>query len=179
MAKGPLDTLTPEQAKVVASLSPAQRQALAIGARCVRKRSSFEFLGLPLWSVATGPDPTRNEIRGHAKGVIAIGDIATGFIALGGWARGVFALGGLATGVFSFGGVAVGLLFALGGGAVSGGLAMGGGAVGTVAIGGGAIGHYAAGGGAQGTHVISPARTDPEAVAFFERWGLTQPAYRR
>ncbi len=136
-----------------------------------RWRSQLEFLGLPLVAVAVGPDPEKGEWRGHARGVFAIGDMATGVFAFGGLARGVFAFGGLSLGLVSFGGMAVGLLLAIGGGAL-GSVAFGGGAVGGVAIGGGAVGRYACGGGAFGTAVVSPARTDPEAVAFFREYGL-------
>ena len=53
-----------------------------------------------------------------------------------------------------------------------GSVAFGGAAVGKVAIGGGAVGEYACGGGAAGTHVISAARSDPEAEVFFRENGL-------
>lgn len=141
------------------------------GLRGRRWRTDFELLGLPLVSVALGPDPDRGEWRGHARGVIAVGDLATGVFAFGGLARGVVAFGGLSLGLVSFGGVAIGLLLAIGGGAL-GSLALGGGAVGGVAVGGAALGRYACGGGAYGTAVVSPARSDPEAVAFFHERGL-------
>ncbi len=64
--------------------------------RGLRKRSSVEVAGLPLWAVALGPDPEKGELRGHAKAIIAVGDMATGVVAVGGLARGVVALGGLA-----------------------------------------------------------------------------------
>lgn len=136
--------------------------------RSVRKRSEYEYLGMPLWSIALGPDPERGELRGHAKGVVAIGDVATGIVALGGLARGVFAFGGLAAGVFAFGGLAIGGL-ALGGGAI-GAVAGGGAALGAIAMGGAALGYYAAGSAAFGVHVLSPFRQDPEALALFAQW---------
>jgi len=132
----------------------------------VRRRASWGIGDLPLYEVAVGPDPARGEARGHAKGIIAIGDIATGVVALGGWARGLLAIGGLATGVVSLGGASFGVLLAVGGLAI-GGLSMGGGAAGFVAVGGGAAGEYACGGGAVGTHVVSAVERDPEAEAFF------------
>ncbi len=141
------------------------------GYRGRRWRSQLEFLGLPLVAVALGPDPEKGEWRGHARGVVAIGDMATGVFAFGGLARGVFAFGGLSLGLVSFGGLAIGLLLALGGGAV-GTVAVGGAAGGGVAIGGAALGRYACGGGAFGTAVVSPARTDPEALEFFRERGL-------
>lgn len=131
-----------------------------------RRQSKTMIAGLPLWAIASGSDPARGESRGHAKGVVAIGDIATGLLAIGGFARGVIAFGGLAVGAISAGGLAIGVALA-GGGAAVGGIALGGGALGGVAIGGGAVGRYAIGGGAAGTYVISPMRCDIEAVDFF------------
>ena len=136
--------------------------------RGIRKRSDYEYLGMPLWSIALGPDLEKGEIRGHAKGVIAIGDVATGVFAFGGLARGFVALGGLAAGVAAFGGLAIGGL-TLGGLAI-GIVALGGGAVGWVAIGGAAAGYYAAGGAAFGTYVVSALERSPEAIAFFTQW---------
>ncbi len=122
--------------------------------RTIRRTSEREFLGLPWLAIAVGPDAARGERRGHARGVVAIGDVATGVIAIGGIARGVIALGGLA----------------FGGGAL-GGIAIGGGALGIVAIGGAAAGHYASGGAALGTYTMSPLGQDPEAVRFFGSFG--------
>jgi len=141
------------------------------GYRGLRKRADWGIGDLPFYDIALGPDLSRGQMRGHAKGVIAIGDIATGFLALGGWARGIVAFGGLATGLLSFGGVSVGVLLAIGGLAI-GSLAFGGGAVGGVAVGGGAAGYYACGGAAAGPHVIWALERDPEAEAFFARYGL-------
>lgn len=137
--------------------------------RGIRKRSSRVFWGLPLYDIAMGPDPEKGEMRGHARGIIAIGDVATGILALGGVARGFVAMGGVALGVLlGFGGLSTGLL-AVGGLAV-GGIAVGGGAIGGIAIGGGAFGYYAIGGGAFGEHVISGMAQDPAAVRFFSDW---------
>jgi hypothetical protein len=165
--------LTEEQRRVLATLTPAQRAAVGRGRRY---RSEREFLGMPLVAVAVGPDPERREARGHAKGVIAIGDVATGIVAFGGWARGVVAVGGLATGVIACGGLAFGLAAAFGGIALSAMLAIGGGALGTAAFGGAAAGYYAVGGAPYGTYVVGPERVDPEALALFERLGLEPPA---
>jgi hypothetical protein len=139
--------------------------------RGIRKRASWGLGDIPFYDIALGADAEHGELRGHAKGVIAIGDLATGFLALGGLARGVFAFGGLAAGLVSFGGLSIGLLSAIGGLAI-GGLAVGGGAVGGAAIGGGAAGYYACGGGAVGVHVVDAARRDPAAEAFFSQYGL-------
>lgn len=112
----------------------------------IRRRSKAEIFGIPLVAVAYGPDPAKNELRGHAKGIIAFGDIASGFLAFGGVAFGVFAFGGVAVGLLGFGGLALGLIFATGGCAV-GGVAIGGCAIGYIAIGGFAVGVKAIGGG--------------------------------
>jgi hypothetical protein len=141
------------------------------GTRGIRRRADWGIGDLPFYDIALGPDLERGELRGHAKGVIAIGDFATGFVALGGLARGVVAIGGLAAGLFSVGGLSIGLLSAFGGLAI-GALAVGGGAFGAVAVGGGAGGYYACGGGAAGTHVVSAIRRDPEAVQFFSEHGF-------
>ena len=151
----------------------------------IRKHSQATLFGLPLVSIAIGPDPDQGESRGHARGIIAIGDIATGVLAVGGVARGGFAIGGVALGVIALGGCALSLLLAVGGAAVGllalggvaiGGIAVGGSAVGVVAIGGFAVGYYACGNAAFGIHVISSVTQSPEAVEFFGRFipGLKQ-----
>ncbi len=139
--------------------------------RSIRHRSAAAIGDLPLIAVAIGPDFERGEMRGHAKGVIAIGDLATGVVALGGLARGVIAIGGLALGLVSFGGLAIGAGLAVGGMAI-GSAALGGGAVGGVAIGGGAAGYYACGGGTAAKYGLSATQRDPEAEAFFRESGL-------
>ena len=136
--------------------------------KSIRRESQRKFFGLPLWAVAIGPDWERGEMRGHARGIFALGDMATGWFAFGGLARGFFAFGGLAIGLFAFGGAAIGIALAIGGAAI-GGLAIGGGAVGGVAIGGGACGYYAFGGGAVGVHTVSPLHQDPAALDFFRQ----------
>lgn len=144
--------------------------------RGIRKCSDQLLWGLPLYDIAMGPDPEKGELRGHARGIIAIGDIATGGLAIGGVARGIIATGGLALGLLvGFGGVATGLL-AFGGLAI-GGIALGGATAGGIAIGGGAVGYYAAGGGAWGEHVISGLEQDPEAVRFFREWLAWLPVF--
>lgn len=102
------------------------------GLNGVRIRSDKTLFGLPLISIASGP--VANEKFGHARGFIAIGDVATGVIAIGGFARGIVALGGCSIGAIAFGGVVIG------------GVAVGGIAAGMIATGGVAIGLYAWGG---------------------------------
>lgn len=148
------DKLQERLAELEGEVATLKRTRVALGKR---RRSSTTLFGLPLVDIAVGPDLEKGEMRGHARGVIAIGDVATGFLAFGGVAMGGVAVGGLAIGLFALGGCAVGLLVAAGGAAVGG-----------VAIGGGAAGYYALGGGAVGEHVLSGARQDPEAIRFFE-----------
>jgi hypothetical protein len=155
----------------VRELESQLAQSRFAGPRGVRYRSPFEFGGLPLVAIAMGPDPSRGEFRGHARGIIAVGDLATGVVAIGGLARGIIALGGVALGAIAFGGVSIGALAAVGGLAI-GTFAMGGGALGWTAIGGGAAGTYACGGGVYGEHVVSAMRRDPEAKAHFNAYGL-------
>lgn len=102
------------------------------GFRGVRYRSPVTILGLPLVAVASGP--TAEEKFGHARGIIAIGDLATGVIAIGAVARGGIAIGSLAIGGIAMGGIAIGLA------------AMGGIAAGLAVCGGVAVGGYAWGG---------------------------------
>jgi hypothetical protein len=137
--------------------------------RGIRRQSARKLFGLPLWAIAMGPDWERGEMRGHAKGIFAFGDMATGWFAFGGFARGFVAFGGLAIGLFAFGGGAIGILLAAGGCAI-GTVALGGGAIGLIAIGGGACGYYALGGGAIGVHTISATHRDPVAVEFFRTY---------
>ena len=137
--------------------------------KSIRRESPRKFFGLPLWAIAIGPDWERGEMRGHARGIFAFGDIATGWFAFGGLARGFLAFGGFAIGLFAFGGLAIGILVAVGGAAI-GGLAIGGGVVGGIAIGGGACGYYALGGGAIGVHTVSGAHQDPAALDFFQQY---------
>ncbi len=102
-------------------------------------KSKRTLFGLPLVHVNVGHGDH------WARGIIAVGDIATGVVALGGVAAGLFTLGGvslglllalgaLSIGTVSIGGVAIGLI-------VLGGVAMG-----WLSIGGVGVGVYAAGG---------------------------------
>jgi hypothetical protein len=147
--------------------NPGSRRLISVGPR-IRWSSSASFAGWPLVSIAMGPDPEKGEIRGHARGVIAIGDMATGGLAVGGIAFGVAAIGGLASGVIAVGGLSVAAL-ALGGLAV-GGLAVGGCAIGYLAVGGAAAGYFAVGGAAFGKYVVSAGRVDPAVMDFIRKW---------
>ena len=131
-----------------------------------RYTSKRRVLGLPLLSIALGPDSAGK--MGHAKGYVAVGDTATGVFAFGGLARGVVAFGGVSLGGVTFGGLSIGTCAAFGGGAVAllgsavggfaaGIVAAGGGAVGIIAQGGFAMGWLARGGAANGVHAWSSA----------------------
>ncbi len=87
---------------------------------------------------------------------------------------GFVAIGGAAVGGITLGGLSLGLILAVGGCAISTNAALGGGALGRVAV-----GVYALAGGAAGLHVVSATRQDPEAVAFFERFGVHPPPRQR
>lgn len=153
----------------VEELERELKRVKAMSGRGIRKRSEITILGLPLYDIATGPDPTVGQWRGHARGVIAIGDFATGIFAFGGYAQGLAAFGGVAVGGICFGGCALGLVLAIGGLAI-GAIAIGGMAIGLVALGGMAIGQYACGGDAAGKYLLTVDRQDPEAAEFFRSW---------
>jgi hypothetical protein len=127
--------------KEVAGLKKQSRVSRRTVGRSIRKRSQATLLGWPVYDIALGPDPTKGEFRGHAKGIFAVGDIATGLFALGGVALGGVAIGGLSIGLIgAAGGAAIGS-FAAGGAAV-GFVACGGAAVGLLAIGGGTLSYF-------------------------------------
>lgn len=111
-----------------------------------RYKSPIVIFGIPLIHIALGPDG--DELRGRARGIIAIGDSARGWFAFGGFAVGIIAMGGVAIGVIAISGCAIGVL-AIGGTAI-GGLTLGGVAIGVVGEGGGSVGVIAEGGGAVG-----------------------------
>lgn len=137
----------------------------------IRKRATWSIANMPLYEISLGSDPGRRQQRGRARGIVAIGDVASGVIAIGGYARGIVAIGGLAAGIVSFGGLSVGLLGAIGGLAI-GGLAIGGAAVGGVSMGGSAVGYYSCGAAAAGVHVASSTQHSPDAAALFRQLGL-------
>jgi serine/threonine protein kinase len=175
--------------------------SLQIALHRMQRGEPFEYksprtlLGLPLVHIAFGPPVVRRHDRrvvivfgyqrgrklARAKGWLAIGDIAQGVLAIGSIAGGGVAIGALSCGVVSLGALALGGL-ALGGcgigliatgGVAVGVLAFGGIAIGVTAIGGFAAGHFAQGGRAVGDFVVSGARRDPEAVAYFDVHGRT------
>jgi hypothetical protein len=62
----------------------------------IRKRSRRFWWGLSLYDIAMGPDLARGEMRGHARGIIAIGGGALGYYAMGGGALGEYVISGMA-----------------------------------------------------------------------------------
>lgn len=92
-------------------------------------RSPQSLGGLPLIHVSLGGRGQDGRYRpGHARGIIAIGDIAVGFVAVGGVAVGLIAIGGAGIGLLAVGAVAIGVV-------AVGGVAVGLLAVGAVAAG--------------------------------------------
>lgn len=151
---------------------PRQETAAETPVRCYlpfhyEYRSERKLFGLPLVHIHLGSGRIC-----RAKGVLAIGNIATGVLAIGGLSAGLISLGGLSAGLLALGGLAVGgvalggiafgllaafgglavsAFFAAGGAAISGYYALGGLAVaGRIAAGGAAFGPVAAGEAARG-----------------------------
>ena len=98
-----------------------------------------------------------------ARGIVAIGNVATGFLAIGCFAAGLVSLGAIALGLLALAGMAMGLI-ALGGIGL-GVVAAGGCALGYLAIGGSAVGVYAAGGAAVASKVAVGASASAELLA--------------
>lgn len=162
VSKWELGDTTPELEKLIAlaelfDMTTDQllgRQAQAESRTEERRRLDYEYVssrrvrGIPLVHIHVGPGFCR------ARGVVAIGNVATGILSIGGFSLGVLSLGGFGLGLLAMGGWAVGLLAALGGLAL-GFLAVGGIAVGVFAVGGLAVGVYALGGWAAAARVAA------------------------
>jgi hypothetical protein len=102
-------------------------------------RSEQVWGSLPVVHVSVGGRQADGRYRlGRARGVIAVGDVATGLVAVGGVAVGLVSVGGVALGLAALGAVALGLVAV---GAVAVGLF----AAGAVAIGLTAMGAVTAG----------------------------------
>ena len=71
--------LDSEQVKALAALANFKAR---------RKQSECVFLRVPLYSIAFGSDFSKGEVRWHAKGIFAFGDVATGVFAFGDVAMG-------------------------------------------------------------------------------------------
>lgn len=139
-------------------------------------KSERTFLGLPLVHINIG----RGFPPYRAKGVLAIGNIATGFLALGGVAVGLVALGGVGLGLLALGGLTLGLLLGIGGIAL-GGVALGGIALGYFACGGIALGVYALGGIATASRMAAGGIADaPVALCPGSPWWeMTRDAFEQ
>ena len=137
-------------------------------------KSARTLRGLPLVHINLGPGKRR------ARGVLAIGNVATGLAAVGFIARGGLSVGILSLGIVSIGTLAVGLL-------ACGALALGIAAVGAIAaglfaLGGLAFGVFAVGGCAVASHVaIGDVARGPVAVGRGVRGAFTlaDPAFSR
>jgi len=106
----------------------------SLGRRAMEYRSEQVWGDLPVVHVSVGGRQADGRYRlGRARGIIALGDVATGLVAIGGVAIGLFSVGGVAIGLVALGGVAIGLVAV---GAVSIGLV----AIGAVAMGLTAVG---------------------------------------
>ena len=101
----------------------------------IEYKSARTLRGLPLVHINLGPGKRR------ARGVLAVGNVATGLVSVGFVARGGLSLGILSLGVLSIGPLAVGLL------------AVGALALGVASVGAVAIGLFAVGGCAVASHV--------------------------
>lgn len=98
-----------------------------------------------------------------ARGIVAIGNVATGVVAIGCFAAGILSLGAICLGLLVLAGMAVGLV-ALGGISI-GIIAVGGCALGYLAIGGSAVGVYAGGGAAVASRVAVGTSASGELLA--------------
>ncbi|MEX1376532.1 MAG: helix-turn-helix domain-containing protein [Eubacteriales bacterium] len=149
VSKWELGETTPEMSKLeaIADLFEVSLDYLVKGEAMpagARRRGEYEYKsiaqinGMPVIHINLG--------RGikKARGVVAVGNVATGVVAVGGVAIGVVAFGGLSIGIVTLAGMALGLV-ALGG-LSAGYIAVGGVAVGYLAIGGAAFGINALGG---------------------------------
>jgi hypothetical protein len=101
-------------------------------------KSKRTFKGLPLVHINIGFGVKR------AKGILAIGNIATGVLSIGLLARGIFALGLLSLGLIGIGTLSVALLFSIG--AISiGTFSLGAISIGVFTLGAVSIGVYSVG----------------------------------
>jgi hypothetical protein len=107
---------------------------MAVRRRAMEYRSEQVWGNLPMVHVSVGGRQADGRYRlGRARGIIALGDVATGLVAIG-----LFSVGGVAVGLVALGAVAIGLVAV---GAVAIGLF----AAGAVAIGLTAVGAVTAG----------------------------------
>jgi hypothetical protein len=117
-------------------------QRLSVQRRPIHFESPVKIMGWPLVAIARGKRTKEGSEIASARGIVAVGDVATGVFAVGGVATGVVAVGGIAAGAIAVGGLACGMV------------ALGGLAIGAVAKGGVAIGQFVRGGSMLGMYVM-------------------------
>jgi hypothetical protein len=84
---------------------------MAVRRRAIEYRSEQVWGDLPVVHVSVGGRQADGRYRlGRARGIIALGDIATGLVAIGGVAVGLVAVGAVAIGLVAVGAVSVGLV---------------------------------------------------------------------
>ena len=147
---------------------------MAAGRRAMEYRSEQVWGDLPVLHVSVGGRQADGRYRlGRARGIIALGDVATGLVAVGGVAIGLFSVGGVAIGLVALGGVAVGFV-------AVGGVAVGLLAVGAVAMGLTAVGALTLGLVGAGPRLPVGSATRRESVAEgIRRGGSARPAPKR
>jgi predicted Ser/Thr protein kinase/capsular polysaccharide biosynthesis protein len=133
-------------------------------------KSKRTWFGLPLLHVANGVDPQTGKAR-HARGIVAVGGVATGWLAIGGRAYGSIAFGGIACGGLAIGGIAAGVV-SFGGLTLALLLAFGGLAIAPIAIGGLTAGYVVVGGQAYGVNVFDATHHDSEKLRWLAGNGL-------
>ena len=140
-------------------------------------KSRATLFGLPLVHINVG----RYGLH-WARGIVAVGNVATGVAALGGLSAGLLSVGGvgvgavalagLGAGLIALGGMAAGALCAVGGAAFSFGLAVGGCAIGGAwAVGGAASASQIAAGGAASAPIAIGQAVDGAVVFPADTWG--------
>ena len=140
-------------------------------------KSKVTLFGLPLVHINVG----RYGLH-WARGIVAVGNVATGVAALGGLSAGLLSVGGvgvgavalagLGSGLIALGGMAAGALCAVGGAAFSFGLAVGGCAIGGAwAVGGAASASQIAAGGAASAPIAIGQAVDGAVVFPADTWG--------
>ncbi len=84
---------------------------MAVRRRAMEYRSEQMWGSLPVVHVSVGGRQVDGRYRlGRARGVLAVGDVATGLVAIGGVAIGLVSVGGVAVGLVALGAVAIGLV---------------------------------------------------------------------
>ncbi|HKK04238.1 MAG TPA: hypothetical protein VKA50_00135 [Gammaproteobacteria bacterium] len=144
-----------------------RRYLYSNGRRFAEFKSHASLLGLPWLHYTYGICPETGR-RIVAKGVVAVGRLAAGVVAIGHAAVGVIGIGQLGIGLLGgLGQAAIGA-YALGQVALGAQAGVGQLATGRTAVGQMAYGTYVLAQLGEGKHVWSQARTDREAVLYFQ-----------